>query len=388
VAIAVDSSENVYITGGADGQGDIPLNNSLQAYTSGVAFVTELNSSGSQVLFGTFYGGGTSIYPTTLALDSSNNIYFAGYTANNLPLVNALQTTNSGGSSQGFFAKIAVTTPQTITFGPLSNVTYGAAPFNVTATASSSLTVSFTPLTPSTCTVSNTLVTIVQGGVCTIQATQAGNGTYSPAQPVSQTFQILPANPRLFWAAPQDILFGGALGSAQLNATAVTTGAFVYTPPAGTVLSPGLGQTLSATFTPSNPANYNGGTVTTQINVVQGGSTPANLVVTAVLSADTLNGPPYVWVTYTVANTGGSPALDVRFTGLTLGGIGAPIAPFPVQVGTGTILAGGQGTVSQIVFSEANLGASGSRTVIGVTGTYNGATTGIAFGASIRATLP
>jgi len=45
-----------------------------------------------------------------------------------------------------------------------------------------------------------------------------------------------------------------------------------------------LGQTLSATFTPSNPANYNGGTVTTQINVVQGGSTPANLVVTAVLS--------------------------------------------------------------------------------------------------------
>jgi hypothetical protein len=95
-----------------------------------------------------------------------------------------------------------------------------------------------------------------------------------------------------------------------------------------------------------------------------------------------------VWVTYTVANTGGSPALDVRFTGLTLGGIGAPIAPFPIQVGTGTILAGGQGTVSQIVFSEANLGASGSRTVIGVTGTYNGATTGIAFGASIRATLP
>jgi len=388
VAIAVDSSENVYITGGADAQGDIPLNNSLQSYNSGVAFVTELNSSGSQVLFGTFYGGGTSIYPTTLVLDASRNIYFAGYTNNNLPLANALQGTNAGGSPQGFFAKIATTTPQTITFGPLSNMTYGAAPFNVSASASSGLTVSFAPTTPSTCTVSGTLVTIVQGGACTIQATQLGNQTYSPAQPVNQTFQILPASPRLFWAAPQDILFGGALGSAQLNATAITTGTFVYTPPAGTVLSPGLGQTLSATFTPSNPANYNGGTVTTQINVVQGGSTPANLVVTAVLSADTLNGPPYVWVTYTVANTGGSPALAVRFTALTLGGIGAPYAPFPIQVGTGTIPAGGQATVSQIVFSEAGLGASGSRTVIGVTGTYNGATTGISFGASIRATLP
>jgi hypothetical protein len=164
VAIAVDSSENVYITGGADGQGDIPLNNTLQAYTSGVAFVTELNSSGTQVLFGTFYGGGADIYPTTLALDSSNNIYFAGYTINNLPLVNALQSTNAGGSSQGFFAKIAVTTPQTITFGPLSNVTYGAAPFNVSASVSSSLTVSFASATPSTCTVSGTLVTIVQAG--------------------------------------------------------------------------------------------------------------------------------------------------------------------------------------------------------------------------------
>ena len=387
-AIAVDSSDNVYITGGADGQGDIPLNSGLQSYSSGVAFVTELNSSGSQVLFGTFYGGGADIYPNTLALDSSNNIYFAGYTNNNLPLANALQGTNAGGSPQGFFAKIATTTPQTITFGPLSNMTYGAAPFNVSASASSGLTVSFAPTTPSTCTVSGTLVTIVQGGACTIQATQLGNQTYSPAQPVNQTFQILPASPRLFWAAPQDILFGGALGSAQLNATAITTGTFVYTPPAGTVLSPGLGQTLSATFTPSNPANYNGGTVTTQINVVQGGSTPANLVVTAVLSADTLNGPPYVWVTYTVANTGGSPALAVRFTALTLGGIGAPYAPFPIQVGTGTIPAGGQATVSQIVFSEAGLGASGSRTVIGVTGTYNGATTGISFGASIRATLP
>jgi hypothetical protein len=386
VAIAVDSSENVYITGGADAQGDIPLNNTLQAYTSGVAFVTELNSSGSQVLFGTFYGGGADIYPTTLALDSSNNIYFAGYTANNLPLVNALQRTNAGGSNQGFFAKIAVTTPQTITFGPLSNVTYGAAPFNVSATATSSLTVSFTPLTPSTCTVSGTLVTIVQGGACTIQATQAGNGTYSPAPPVNQRFQILPATPIITWFTPGDILFGGALGTSQLNATINAPGTLVYTPPAGTVLSPGLAQTLSVAFTPTNPANYNSTTQTTQINVIQGGGgTPANLVVTAVLSTVHATTPPSVWVTYTVANTGGSPALDVLFTSLTLGG-GGPYAPFPLIVGTGTIPAGGQATLALISFES--VGPSGTRTVLGFAGTYNGAKTGIAFGGNIRVTQP
>jgi hypothetical protein len=386
VAIAVDSSENVYITGGADAQGDIPLNNSLQAYTGGVAFVTELNSSGSQVLFGTFYGGGTSIYPTTLALDSSNNIYFAGYTANNLPLVNALQSTNAGGSSQGFFAKIAVTTPQTITFGSLSNVTYGAAPFNVSASASSGLTVSFASTTLTTCTVSGTLVTIVQGGPCTIQATQAGNGTYSPAQPVNQTFQILPATPIITWFTPGDILFGGALGTSQLNATINAPGTLVYTPPAGTVLPPGLAQTLSVAFTPTNPANYNAATQTTQINVIQGGGgTPANLVVTAVLSTVHATTPPSVWVTYTVANTGGSPALDVLFTSLTLGGAG-PYAPFPLIVGTGTIPAGGQATLALISFES--VGPSGTRTVLGFAGTYNGAKTGIAFSGNLRVTQP
>jgi hypothetical protein len=386
VAIAVDSSENVYITGGADAQGDIPLNNSLQAYTSGVAFVTELNSSGSQVLFGTFYGGGADIYPTTLALDSSNNIYFAGYTANNLPLVNALQSTNAGGSSQGFFAKIAVTTPQTITFGPLSNVTYGAAPFNVSASVNSPLTVSFASATPSTCTVSGTLVTIVQGGSCTIQATQAGNGTYSPAPPANQTFQILPATPIITWFTPGDILFGGALGTSQLNATINAPGTLVYTPPAGTVLSPGLAQTLSVAFTPTNPANYNATTQTTQINVIQGGGgTPANLVVTAVLSTVHATTPPSVWVTYTVANTGGSPALDVLFTSLTLGG-GGPYAPFPLIVGTGTIPAGGQATLGLISFES--VGPSGTRTVLGFAGTYNGTKTGIAFGGNIRVTQP
>jgi len=47
------------------------------------------------------------------------------------------------------------------------------------------------------------------------------------------------------------------LGAAQLNATANVPGAFVYAPPAGTVLNAGNNQSLSATFTPTDAANYN-----------------------------------------------------------------------------------------------------------------------------------
>ena len=78
------------------------------------------------MLFGTFYGGGADIYSNTVALDASNNIYFAGYTANNLPLVNPLQSTNSGGSSQGFFAKISNPAPGPAAFVSAASSQSGA----------------------------------------------------------------------------------------------------------------------------------------------------------------------------------------------------------------------------------------------------------------------
>ena len=79
---------------------------------------------------------------------------------------------------------------QTITFGALSNEPLSASPITVSATASSGLTVSFNSRTPNKCTVSGTTVTLVTTGTCTIQATQAGNGDYTAAAPVNQSFQV------------------------------------------------------------------------------------------------------------------------------------------------------------------------------------------------------
>jgi hypothetical protein len=76
--------------------------------------------------------------------------------------------------------------------------------------------------------------------------------------------------PVIDWPAPASIVAGTPLSGTQLNATATLSntsvaGAFVYSPPAGTVLAAGV-HTLSVTFTPSDP-NLNTVTATTTLTV-------------------------------------------------------------------------------------------------------------------------
>ena len=117
---------------------------------------------------------------------------------------------------------------QTITFGALSNLMLGSAPFTLTATASSSLPVSFASTTTSVCTVSGTTATLVAAGTCTIQASQAGNATYAAATPVSQSFQVTQPT-----QMSQTITFGAlsnmALGSAPLTLTATASSGLTVT---------------------------------------------------------------------------------------------------------------------------------------------------------------
>jgi hypothetical protein len=70
----------------------------------------------------------------------------------------------------------------------------------------------------------------------------------------------------LSWPGPAAIVYGAALGAAQLDATANTAGTFTYSPAAGTVLTAGT-QTLSVTFTPANTAAYSAATSSVQLTV-------------------------------------------------------------------------------------------------------------------------
>lgn len=91
------------------------------------------------------------------------------------------------------------------------------------------------------------------------------------------TVVIAPAaitTPEISWASPADIVYGAALGDAQLNAVASAggtnvLGSFAYTPIRGMVLDAGQGQTLSVTFTPSNAELFTPAEGRAAINVLK-----------------------------------------------------------------------------------------------------------------------
>src|SRR5262249_15037358 len=80
-------------------------------------------------------------------------------------------------------------THQTIDFGPLATKTYGDPDFDLNATASSGLPVSFS-IQSGPATVLGTTVHITGAGSVTVVASQAGNANYAPAPDVPQSFTV------------------------------------------------------------------------------------------------------------------------------------------------------------------------------------------------------
>jgi len=77
---------------------------------------------------------------------------------------------------------------------------------------------------------------------------------YTTAQ-AAVTLTVTKATPAIAWPTPAPIVYGGAINSIQLNATASVPGKFVFTPGDGEVLAAGV-QTLTASFTPADATNY------------------------------------------------------------------------------------------------------------------------------------
>jgi hypothetical protein len=171
-------------------------------------------------------------------------------------------------------------------------------------------------------------------GTHSIEATYAGDsffaGSVSPA--LSQVVRAPAVTPTLTWATPASIVYGTPLSPTQLDAMATSAngnaipGAYVYNPPAGTILNPGM-QTLGVTFTPTDTITYTSA------------SASVSLTVTAA-PAVTLTGPTTTppgtqpTVTFTVINP--YPVdLTAIFT-LTFVGSGTPSVDDPaVQFSTG-----------------------------------------------------
>jgi hypothetical protein len=141
---------------------------------------------------------------------------------------------------------------QTITFASIPDKQPGGANFNVTATASSGLPVTFTSVDTSTATVTSTgTVTIVAAGTATIRVTQAGNDTYAPAAQVEHSFMIGDAMSVSFEPV-------GTMGNNQ----SFKVRAWAYDATNGALLNGKNGITMTYARV-SGPATVSGNTVST-----------------------------------------------------------------------------------------------------------------------------
>jgi Bacterial Ig-like domain (group 3)/Beta-propeller repeat/Abnormal spindle-like microcephaly-assoc'd, ASPM-SPD-2-Hydin len=98
--IAIDPIGNAYIAG-YTASTDYPTLNPIQPANNGGfdIFVTELNTTGSALVYSTYLGGSADDYSGGIALDISANTYVTGYSySSNYPLFHASQLVNNGGS--------------------------------------------------------------------------------------------------------------------------------------------------------------------------------------------------------------------------------------------------------------------------------------------------
>ena len=111
---------------------------------------------------------------------------------------------------------------------------------------------------------------VLPAGVHTLLVTWTSQQIGGPASVRAMVrLTVLKRQPELTWAQPADAVYGTALSSTQLNATASVSGSFVYEPASGVVLDGGE-HLLRAVFTPTDADNYTtGGVVTTPWRITQ-----------------------------------------------------------------------------------------------------------------------
>ena len=108
--IAVDSSDNAYVTGYTDSS-DFPTHNPYQGgYGGGYseAFVTKFSSDGKTLIYSTYLGGNGDDGGNGIVADNSGSAYVTGYTgSSDFPTHNPYQGSYSGGYSEAFVTKLS-----------------------------------------------------------------------------------------------------------------------------------------------------------------------------------------------------------------------------------------------------------------------------------------
>jgi beta-propeller repeat-containing protein len=109
--IALDATGNAYIAGSTT-SADFPTVNAYRSTSAGGkdAFVAKIGSTGAELKYATYLGGGLNDYATAIAVDSRGSAYVTGNTESfDFPVLNAFQPTKGGVGVQGIVDNAFVT---------------------------------------------------------------------------------------------------------------------------------------------------------------------------------------------------------------------------------------------------------------------------------------
>jgi len=269
-----------------------------------VAFTAPTNTGGATITGYTVTVSPPDVAPVNGA---SSPIVVTGL-SNGQAYTFTVTATNSAGTGPASAASNSITPAaiQTITFANPGAQNFGTSP-TLSATADSGLTPTFTSSTTGVCTIATAgALTFVTTGNCTINADQAGNGSYLPAPQVSRSFAVnavVPGAPTIGTATA-----GNAQATVPFTAPAFVGGAAItgYTVSA----SPG-GATATGAASPITVTGLTNGTsytfTVTATNTVGTGSpsTVSNVVVPRLLTVTGM--PPGMGGAAMATLSGGGP---------------------------------------------------------------------------------
>ncbi len=177
--IVLDGLGDAYVTGDAESS-NFPTTSGayLTAKTGNMSFLTELNTTGSNLIYSTLLSGSQWFIEGGVALDAQGNVYVTGYTSStNYPATDGAYQTTFGGVEDAYVVKLdasdfytdtpTITSTMTTTPTPTNSststetptVTYSPSPTSTatdTSTATNSSTVTNTSSSTNTPTVTNT----------------------------------------------------------------------------------------------------------------------------------------------------------------------------------------------------------------------------------------
>jgi hypothetical protein len=195
----------------------VGLPNSFTVTTSGSPTVTAITLGGAALPSGVSYldnGDGTATLSGTPAAGTAGP-YLVTFTATNGVLPDAVQNP---------FTLTVVQQSQTISYTSAAPAaTVDGPTYAVTATATSGLPVAFTidASASAVCTIAGSTVSFIGVGTCVIDANQAGDGTFSAAPQVQQSFAVGQGSQTISFTstAPAAAVFGGPTYTVIATAT-------------------------------------------------------------------------------------------------------------------------------------------------------------------------